>query len=183
MASPYKFVTSAMCPYFIIAADNDTTPLEQFPDMIRALDAAGVTNYQALLVANSGLHGFQFWPDVKGDIIAFLEAGFAAAEPTPTPTATPTPTPSPTPEAPTITTQPANRTVAVGQTAKFRVKATGTMPLSCQWRKNGVNITGATRPTYTTPPTTPDDNGSLFSVVVSNIAGSVTSNNATLTVH
>jgi hypothetical protein len=84
---------------------------------------------------------------------------------------------------PWITTQPANKTVAAGQTAKFRVKAMGTAPLSCQWRKNGVNITGATNFSYTTPATTAADNGSLFSVVVSNTAGSVTSNNATLTVN
>jgi len=70
----------------------------------------------------------------------------------------------------------------VGQTAKFNVMATGTPPLSYQWRKNGVNIDGATRSSYTTPPTTQEDNGSLFSVVVSNSAGSVTSNDATLTV-
>jgi arylsulfatase A-like enzyme len=84
---------------------------------------------------------------------------------------------------PSITTQPANKTVIVGKTAKFSVTATGTAPLSCQWRKNGVNITGATSASYTTPPTTLADNGSLFSVVVSNSAGSVTSNNATLTVN
>src|SRR5207244_947678 len=69
-----------------------------------------------------------------------------------------------------------------GETARFSVTATGTAPLSYQWRKNGVNITGATSASYTTPPTTAADNGSLFSVVVSNIGGSVTSNNATLTV-
>jgi len=84
---------------------------------------------------------------------------------------------------PWITTQPADTTVAVGRTAKFRVAATGSAPLSYQWRKNGLNITGATRRSYTTPPTTAADNGSLFSVVVSNGIGSVTSNNATLTVH
>src|SRR5207244_12666307 len=77
LASPYRFVTSSMCPYFIIASDNDTTPLEQYPDMIRALDAAGVTNYQALLRANSNLHGFAYWSDVKDDVIEFLEAAFA----------------------------------------------------------------------------------------------------------
>jgi beta-galactosidase len=48
--------------------------------------------------------------------------------------------------------------------------------------KNGVNITGATKASYTTPPTTAADNGSLFAVIVSNAAGSVTSNNAILTV-
>src|SRR5207245_11148161 len=68
----------------------------------------------------------------------------------------------------------------VGQTATFSVTATGTAPLHYQWRKNGVNISGATNSSYTTPATVAADNGSLFSVVVSNSGGSVTSNNATL---
>jgi hypothetical protein len=85
--------------------------------------------------------------------------------------------------APTITTQPANQTVTVGQTASFSVVASGTAPLSYQWRKNGTNISGATSASYTTPATVMADNGALFSVVVSNSAGSVTSNNATLTVN
>jgi hypothetical protein len=37
-------------------------------------------------------------------------------------------------------------------------------------------------PSYTTPPTTLADNGALFAVIVSDRAGSVTSNNATLSV-
>ncbi|HSU85687.1 MAG TPA: immunoglobulin domain-containing protein [Chthoniobacterales bacterium] len=84
---------------------------------------------------------------------------------------------------PSITTQPANKTVSVGKTAKFSVTATGTSPFSYQWMKNGLNITGATKASYTTPPTVPADNGSLFSVKVSNAAGSTTSNNALLTVN
>jgi hypothetical protein len=83
---------------------------------------------------------------------------------------------------PAITTQPANKTVKVGKTAKFSVTATGTTPLHYQWMKNGVNITGATGSSYTTPPTTPADNSSFFAVIVSNVAGSVTSNTAILTV-
>ena len=106
----------------------------------------------------------------------------ASPTPTSTPTATPTATPTPTPIPPSITTQPANKTVTVGQTAKFSVTATGTTPLHYHWMKNGVNIPGATNASYTTPPTTAADNGSLFAVVVGNIAGSVTSNNAILTV-
>ena len=84
--------------------------------------------------------------------------------------------------APTITTQPANQTVTVGQTAIFSVVASGTAPLSYQWQKNGANIGGATSASYTTPATTSTDNGSTFKVVVSNSAGSMTSNPATLTV-
>ena len=85
--------------------------------------------------------------------------------------------------APSITTQPASQTVTVGQTATFTVVAAGTAPLSYQWRKSGTAISGATAPTYTTPATTSADNGSQFTVVVSNVAGSATSNAATLTVN
>lgn len=88
----------------------------------------------------------------------------------------------PMPTAPQITVQPAGQTVAVGQTATFSVTATGSAPLSYQWSKGGAAISGATASTYTTPATTSADNGSTFSVVVSNPAGSVTSSNATLTI-
>src|SRR5437763_12550883 len=85
--------------------------------------------------------------------------------------------------APTITTPPANETVTVGQTATFTVVATGTTPLGYQWQKNGTAIRGATSASYTTPATTSTDNGAQFRVVVSNVAGNVTSNAATLTVN
>jgi len=73
--------------------------------------------------------------------------------------------------------------VTAGQTATFSVVAAGTPPLSYQWQKNGGGISGATSSTYTTPVTTTADSGEMFSVVVSNTAGSVTSNAATLTVN
>jgi Immunoglobulin domain/Immunoglobulin I-set domain len=86
------------------------------------------------------------------------------------------------PTAPQITTQPANQTVTVGQTATFSVAATGNAPLQFQWRKNGTAIAGATGSSYTTPATVSGDNGSSFTVVVTNAAGSMTSHAATLTV-
>jgi len=85
--------------------------------------------------------------------------------------------------APSITTQPGNQSVTAGQTATFSVSATGTAPMSYQWRKNGTSISGATASSYTTPATSMTDSGSTFSVSISNSAGSVTSNNATLTVN
>jgi hypothetical protein len=85
--------------------------------------------------------------------------------------------------APSITTQPASQTVTAGQTASFSVAVTGTAPLSYQWQKNGVNIAGATSSNYTTPATTTSDSGSMFGVVVSNSAGTVTSAAAALTVN
>jgi enediyne biosynthesis protein E4 len=83
---------------------------------------------------------------------------------------------------PLIIEQPRNRHVLVGSRAKFSAEATGDAPLSYQWRKNGDDILGANRSQYSTPPTTLADDGSLFSVVVSNSVGSVTSRNARLTV-
>ena len=85
--------------------------------------------------------------------------------------------------APAITTQPANQSVTVGQTATFSVMATGTAPLSYQWQKNSANISGATSASYTTPATASGDNGAKFDVIVSNAAGSQTSAMATLTVN
>jgi hypothetical protein len=89
---------------------------------------------------------------------------------------------SPLSSPPSITAQPTNQRVSVGQTATFSVAATGTAPLSFQWQKNGGAIAGATSSTYTTPPTTTSDNGTKFSVNITNTAGTVTSNAATLTV-
>ncbi len=83
---------------------------------------------------------------------------------------------------PSITTQPANRTVSAGQTANFTVASTGTAPLTYQWNKNGVAIAGANSSSYTTALTATADNGANFNVVVSNAAGSATSAAATLTV-
>ena len=85
--------------------------------------------------------------------------------------------------APKITTQPASQSIMMGQTATFSVAATGTGPLSYQWKKNGAAINGATSATYTTVATTASDNGAQFLVTVSNSVGSATSNAALLSVN
>src|SRR5215469_18961545 len=83
---------------------------------------------------------------------------------------------------PSITTQPTSQTITAGQTATFTVAASGRNPLNFQWQKNGTPINGATSSSYTTPATSTSDNGSQFTVVVSNSRGSITSSAATLTV-
>jgi hypothetical protein len=83
--------------------------------------------------------------------------------------------------APVITAQPVSTSVNAGQTAAFSVTATGGA-LSYQWRKNGQDINGANASSYTTPATAAADNGALYSVLITNTAGSVTSANAVLTV-
>lgn len=84
--------------------------------------------------------------------------------------------------APAITAQPSNASITAGQTATFTVVASGSPPLAYQWQVNASAIAGATSASYTTPATATSDDGSQFKVVVSNRAGSVTSNPATLNV-
>ena len=80
-----------------------------------------------------------------------------------------------------ITTQPINLTVAQGYPASFTVAASGTVPLTYQWSKNGVAISGATSATYTIAAVATTDAGN-YTVTITNAAGSVTSSAATLTV-
>ena len=82
---------------------------------------------------------------------------------------------------PTITAQPTNVTVAAGSAASFHVTASGTDPLTFQWRRNGGNLSGATNGFLTLPQVQTATEGN-FTVVISNFVGSVTSTVATLTV-
>jgi hypothetical protein len=112
------------------------------------------------------------------------DAKVDASSPIPPPPTNPNPPPDPPPtnSPPSITTNPASETVTVGNTGVFSVTATGTAPLSYQWQKNGVVIAGATAVPYVTPPTHLTDDGSIFTVVVSNSAGSLMSSPAMLSV-
>ena len=89
--------------------------------------------------------------------------------------------------APSITTQPGNATVKVGETATFTIAVNGT-DLTYQWqidRNDGngwVNIDGATAAIYTTSTVDISCNGFKYQCVVSNSAGTDTSNTAVLTV-
>jgi len=84
--------------------------------------------------------------------------------------------------APAFTTQPANQTVVAGNSAMFSVVATGSPTPNFQWRKNGVNILGATQSSFSIANAAASDAGS-YTVVATNFAGSVVSNAAVLTVN
>lgn len=79
-------------------------------------------------------------------------------------------------KAPTITSHPVGGTIAIGQVLTVSVVAKGHgPPLSYQWRKDGVNIAGATSSSYSYTTTATSDSGN-YDVVVSNPFGNTTSN-------
>src|SRR3989338_3815691 len=90
-------------------------------------------------------------------------------------------------DAPIITTQPVSQIKMPGQTATFTVAASGTAPLSYQWRKgtsplsNAGKYSGVTTTTLTITSVADAEEGN-YNCVVSNMVGSATSNDASLTV-
>lgn len=83
--------------------------------------------------------------------------------------------------APSITMQPQNQTVGVGGSATFNVTATGTMPMSYQWRRNGANLTGQTSTSLALNNVQSSQAGD-YTVVITNRIGAVTSDVARLIV-
>ena len=84
--------------------------------------------------------------------------------------------------APSILIPPEDQTVDRGVRAMFSVLASGSGPLTYQWRRNGAVIPGAIESSYETPATTVADDGATYSVAVTGPGGQVISREATLTV-
>ena len=83
---------------------------------------------------------------------------------------------------PFITSQPQPQSVSAGATASFSVTASGSLPLSYQWLRDGSPIGSATGTTYNLSGVTTNDSGSAFAVVITNAYGAVTSSVVNLTV-
>jgi parallel beta-helix repeat protein len=83
--------------------------------------------------------------------------------------------------APLIVTQPQSQSITVGSNATFSVTPNDTIALQYQWRKGAAALAGATTSSLTLQNITTNDAGS-YTVVVSNPAGTITSDAAILTV-
>jgi sugar lactone lactonase YvrE len=83
--------------------------------------------------------------------------------------------------APTITIQPEGATAMIGSAGTFFAAASGSPEPTFQWRKDGVNIAGATSSSYTIINVVAGDAG-IYTVVATNSAGSAISNGAVLTI-
>lgn len=89
--------------------------------------------------------------------------------------------PAVVPVPPTITAQPQSQSVRAGSDATFAVTAAGTLPLNYQWRFFGTNLVQQTNATLFIPNVQAANEGD-YTAVVANIAGSVTSSVARLTI-
>ena len=83
--------------------------------------------------------------------------------------------------APVISSQPSNLNLTTGQNGFLTLGVNGDSPFTYQWSKDGVDITDATGLNYEITNAEVDDSGE-YSVKVSNIAGSVVSDPALVTV-
>lgn len=83
---------------------------------------------------------------------------------------------------PTLTQQPNSLTVTNGDNATFTVDGSGYGPITFSWQRNGNTIINANSNTLTIVSAQLSDSGAQFGCVLTNIAGSVTSQVATLTV-
>ncbi len=83
--------------------------------------------------------------------------------------------------APTFVTPPATQSIVLGRTATLSVVASGNPAPTYQWRRNGVDISGATSSTLVLPRVTENDGGT-YTVVATNAAGAVTSAPRVITV-
>ena len=83
---------------------------------------------------------------------------------------------------PSITSQPSSQSVLQGQNASFSVAVSGSAPFSYQWNFNGSNMSGATNASLTLTNVQTTQAGS-YSVVITNLGGSIVSAVKTLTVN
>ena len=83
---------------------------------------------------------------------------------------------------PAIVKEPGAVQLYAGGTARFSVEATGSSPLTYQWKTNGTAIAGATNTDLIITGVTAGMNGLGVTVTVTNRAGNLTTANALLTV-
>jgi hypothetical protein len=117
------------------------TDIAQSPIWWRRLVVAAIAALGVMAIVGSGGGGFPDGPNFNG------------------------------PYPPSVRIEPSRVTVQVGATVTYAVRAGGDLALAYQWRRNGVDIAGATGATYTLVGANLADDGVQFSVSVTNSVG------------
>jgi len=161
-------VLEASTPSFTVVAQSSVTPQFQWRKNGVEISGANSASYIAppVTLADSGARYDVLISNASGSIVSAQALLSVSAIPL----------------APSITAQPQTVSANVGDAATFQITLTGTAPFSYQWRRNGVDIVGATQATYLVSPVTALHNRDQYSVVVTNSAGSASSTLATLNV-
>lgn len=155
---------------FTVSASGKPTPTYQWYKDNVIIEGAVTSEYTIQSVVESDYGTYT--------VIVSNQNGSVTSNPA---TLSQTPTPPPIPVPPTIILQPTSQTVVVGDGVVFNVNATGDQPLSYQWYKDNSEIVGGTGNTLIIQTAALTDAGE-YKATVTNIAGTVTSDTATLTV-
>jgi len=83
---------------------------------------------------------------------------------------------------PVILQQPVNLSARQGESAQLSLEADGSIPLTITWLRNGLPLATGSNTAFSTAPLRSGDDGTVFSAIVSNTLGVVTTSNAFLTV-
>ena len=159
-------VTVGSVVTFAAAASGSPTPTYQWRKNGANISGATSSSYTIASVATTDAGTYT--------VVATNSAGSATSSGA-------TLTVNPAASAPIFTTQPASQTATVGSSVTFTAAASGSPTPTYRWRKNGVNISGATSSSYRIARVTTSSAGT-YTVVATNSAGSATSNGAVLTV-
>jgi Immunoglobulin I-set domain len=132
------------------------------------------TNSQSILFSASGLFNTSLLAVVKissepGNNLTLKSDGLYVSSGGSTPTLP-------------IITGPNNQSVLVGQNATFTITVSSSTPYTIQWYVNDTLISGATGLSYVKIDAQLSDSGEVYTAKVTNSAGTVTSDPATLTV-
>lgn len=185
-AYEYQGLPTQVAPYIITQPTNKTVAVGSNATFVVAADGTSPLRYQwlsntipVLLATNAFFTITNAQLSHSGTLYSVTVTNVAGSITSSNALLTVTSTP---PVAPYITVHPTNQTVFVGSNAIFTVWASGTAPLSYQWRSNTVAIAGATSSAYILPNVSLSHSGAVYSVTVSNAVDSITSSNALLSV-
>lgn len=84
---------------------------------------------------------------------------------------------------PTFTVQPQSQDAFAGQNASFSASTVGALPITLQWKKNGVSLPGQTNAILTVSNLFYTASSDVYSAVATNAFGSAVSSNAVVTVY